>query len=201
MIEKRQQEVDDESQGRVKHRNVADIVQMESPSQAARASTYCDRINSAADPKILNLRPPTAVGPPLTLYHPIFSRFLEILSAAHYHCPPEILPIAIRLCRLAGVHFENGRERLDAMQPLLAEALGHESKMVTITGADAGSFLSVVCDGVPAVVWEYRDRIGDGTNDAYIQGSLTWAKLWAEPVRRRPRAFSIPTSHWIAFRP
>ncbi|CAB4487973.1 unnamed protein product [Rhizophagus irregularis] len=167
-----------------KDENVKEICKMPCPSTSASPGKWkkCNK-----NPlKIYNLRPPECSGPPVSLYHPVFSQFLlnyrnnelEILLK-HY---TEVL----NLCNVAGQIYQNESDRQHALRPFFTSLFDGIQPISIVT--DNGSIDDYVLlidntvfeeKAVP-ILWEYKNEIGTERKDPSIQGRCGYAKYWAQ---------------------
>lgn len=90
--------------------------------------------------------------------------------------------IAKEACAVAGKKFKDEEARQNALQPLFDKVLGPTQTKSRVPGAEADAILYVSGSSAPVIVWQYKNEMGSGNEDVYIQGTLTSAKFWASDV-------------------
>lgn len=130
-------------------------------------------------------RPSSTTGPPITIYHPVFSDFVGLISSEDKELSPRDVKAARQLMDAGAQFFESEAKRFRVIQPYLNVLLGDH-----LTGApgpyqchpDGVLFIAQGNSDllVPVLVFELKNEMGAGGSDATTQGSFSWRKLWAE---------------------
>ncbi|CAG8602742.1 13351_t:CDS:2 [Rhizophagus irregularis] len=129
---------------------------------------------------------PECSGPPVSLYHPVFSQFLlnyrnnELeISLKHY---TEVL----NLCNVAGQIYQNESDRQHALRPFFTSLFDgiQPISIVTDNGSIDDDVLlidnTVFEEKAVPILWEYKNEIGTEGKDPSIQGRCGYAKYWAQ---------------------
>ncbi|KAG8946281.1 hypothetical protein FRC04_011911 [Tulasnella sp. 424] len=151
------------------------------PSDAAKLPA----LSAAQDAYPMKIgRPFDKTGPPVSIYHSVFSAFQANIQNPQFKPKPNDVVAAFDLIQAASRVYPSEDDRLKQMKPLLSDLLSH-----LIGGLAAGD--KIRPDGVvmlhidqvgdiPLLVMEAKNEIGTVGSDPDIQGSFAFRKLWAE---------------------
>ena len=146
-------------------------------------------------PFILNGRPASASGPPITIYDPIFARFADGIESNIAPAAEDIAfvhELSGSMCSL----FDDEKTRRDSLQVLLSNYL--DKTIVNYgfgnTRATDGSIMFTKgAFEVPLMSIEVKQEFGLGRECAYIQSTLYYLefikKLWSKKVASRLPVF------------
>jgi hypothetical protein len=156
------------------------INSMHGPSSAAKPKAF-RKHNGDPDPLILNLRPSRARGPPITLFHEVFNKFLQDSTNSTVSTSSKRLESIVKFMDAAAALYPNENARQHAIRPFLEDLIG--CKFISIQ-TDNGAHIddvSSVNEFCPLMA-EYKHEIGTGGTDGTIQVSFGHAK-WAAQQR------------------
>lgn len=128
-------------------------------------------------------RPFEETGPPVSTYHPIFSKFQAGIQDPNFEPKPEDVATAFDLIEIAAKVYPSEDDRVKDMTVLLGDLLD-----CLIGGHAPGDKLRP--DGVvwhrinrvavPLLVMEAKNEIGTGGSDPDIESSFSFRKLWTD---------------------
>ncbi|KAG8694312.1 hypothetical protein FRC11_002276, partial [Ceratobasidium sp. 423] len=144
-------------------------------SNAAKPADFYEQQQSTRK-HILIGRPVDHTGPPITLYHPVFGRFLrnlqsvEPLSAVAYSNVADYFHISQAL-----YSEEDGRD--DKSRTPLATVLGGVLSKVWVRGAQPDG-ANPTDDSAWCIIMEMKNEIGSGACDPSIQAAQSYTQCW-----------------------
>ncbi|RVD82678.1 uncharacterized protein DFL_007096 [Arthrobotrys flagrans] len=103
--------------------NTKKINSIPGPSSAARPKAF-RKYNGGPNPAILNLRPSDARGPPITLFHEVFGKFLQNLNNQTISATSERFGKVVEFMNTATNTYEKENARQVEMRPLFEELIG-----------------------------------------------------------------------------
>ena len=156
------------------------VLKLDNPSSVAEHREF---LKMQQDVVILNHRPPHCVGPPIFLYHEIFSKFLddytnEELELQTGHCAWTIELIEI-MAKVYDIEDSRLREFRDHMISLTGQFSTAENEYKSKSD---GILQTTTTSGQIGfrVILEMKNEIGTGRSDPTIQAALSYAKYWAQ---------------------
>ncbi|KIO17611.1 hypothetical protein M407DRAFT_38925, partial [Tulasnella calospora MUT 4182] len=126
-------------------------------------------------------RPFGTIGPPISIYHPIFSRFQTLIQGDGFDPLPEDVVAAFDLMEAAADFYETEAHRLNAITPCLAKLLAR--KFHGTSGFDGVTFSETAAKDIPLLVMEAKNEVGTGGSDPYLHAAFSYRKLWVEGSR------------------
>ncbi|CAG8797757.1 2770_t:CDS:2, partial [Gigaspora rosea] len=136
---------------------------------------------------ILNGRPFENTGPPITLYHIIFSQFLGDLSNANIEIPSDFLLWIDDLIYAATDSYVEEEDRNQKMRIMFLDKLGTVSVIEYGQGRmkckSDGVFTSTTnIDLITAYlgIFKGKNEIGTGGSDPTIQGAIYFRDYWSQ---------------------
>ncbi|CAJ0866254.1 1085_t:CDS:2, partial [Entrophospora sp. SA101] len=146
---------------REQDRNIEEIYNMPCPSAASNPKAWkeCNE-----DPiKIFNLRPPECCGLPVSLFHPVFGKFLADYHNDELPIPKRRYKQISKLEKIVGQIYQNETKRQKALRPFFA-FLFNGIRPVTDNGAIVDDVLLTdntdFGEKAAPVIWEYKNEIG-----------------------------------------
>lgn len=162
----------------------ARIAEWPSVSTAANPSDFANlNIDENGQHTILNMRPPSATGPPITLFHPVFAEFLQNFKDTK-PASPQILKMIPKFAAAAGGIYGSENARRDTLGPLFGDLTGTTAtvlKEVTVPGGQIDA--AVVSDGCLLWVEEWKNELCSTNSDATMQAAICYSKFWGHSVR------------------
>ncbi|KIO16990.1 hypothetical protein M407DRAFT_229930 [Tulasnella calospora MUT 4182] len=125
-------------------------------------------------------RPFETTGPPIAIYHTVFSEFKTFVKSPD-PAPPKDVVTALNLMHAAAEVYRNEDARIKSIRPIIEDLLKRR-----MFGLPAGYSFNpdgvIWCDTalVPLLVMEAENEIGTGGSGPDIQGAFTVRKLWVE---------------------
>ncbi|KAG8912250.1 hypothetical protein FRC01_005201 [Tulasnella sp. 417] len=157
------------------------------PSDAAKHSVLL--VEQAIRPMQIG-RSLGTTGPPISIYHPIFSRFQTLVQGDDSDPVAEDVVAAWSLITAAADFYETEDDRLDSMNPYLTTLLGRRINGTYEMDAyrpDGVVFTEGIPMGIPLLVMEAENEIGAGERDPNFQAAFSYRKLWVERSRFKIR--------------
>lgn len=161
-----------------------------SPSEGAKHKNVMKDQKKANKHAIYNGRPPTLLGPPIVIGHPVFSLFKSVLSASLADKPLRSteLDVASDFRKLSLEVYDNDHERRKMIAKILTFAGQTAFKMSEVTPdrrafrpdglveirlspPGQGALLGVIC------FQELKNEIGEGGSDPIRQAELNYKHL------------------------
>ncbi|CAG8504006.1 10875_t:CDS:2 [Cetraspora pellucida] len=166
------------------NKNIMEICKMPCPSVAScpRKWEICN-INPL---KIFNLRPSDCRGPPVALFHPVFSQFLVDKCNCKLNVPADLYIRVSEFSKMVGQIYQDESKRQEALRPFFASLFDGFQPISFIT--DNGAIIDDVLltdntkfgEKAAPVIWEYKNEIGTSGKDLLIQAGCEFAKYWAQ---------------------
>jgi hypothetical protein len=103
----------------------ATIDSMPGPSSTAKPKAF-RKHNNGCEPLILNLRPSHARGPPITLFHEVFSKFLQDSMNITVPTSSKRLDTIVKFMDAATALYIDKNARQHAIRPFLEDLIGCE---------------------------------------------------------------------------
>lgn len=154
----------------------------------SHAATSTGLLVAQAESPILNGRPFSAVGPPITIYEPTFSTFRAMnegkmpveIGLDDYEVVKDFL---VRSSRI----YSKENLRQSAISTPLSSLL--RRVIVTITLADLTSNDGVIQENLGEnacllLLREIKNEVGSGNGDPSVQASFSYPRWWASPLVR-----------------
>jgi len=163
------------------------------PSKAAQNSELVANQNSTSPDAIFNGRPTTIEGPPLSIYHPIFSMFMReyLVPVDPASISAEDIVSASNLMAKSAGYYTDERDRLRNIGPALTHFLDIQwerafisearkwvpdgSKMVTCPLSESGILSPAT------LLFQLRNSVGDGHADPVEQAQHDHLLLCTSP--------------------
>ncbi|PVF97208.1 hypothetical protein CPB86DRAFT_786220 [Serendipita vermifera] len=138
---------------------------------------------------VANGRPIDTTGPPIDIYHPVFSEFRNKLSDRDIQIPAEYLLTVYQLMTASSAFYPLAKDRETAVRPLLSTLL---ELIVQITLANKttndGSIITSLKNAVALrLVLELKNEMSTGKLDVYFQGCYSYRKFWVDEIGRHFR--------------
>ncbi|KIO17350.1 hypothetical protein M407DRAFT_85083 [Tulasnella calospora MUT 4182] len=143
-------------------------------------------------------RPFETTGPPISIYHTVFSEFKTHIEAPNA-APPEDVVTAFHLIQAAAKVYPNENARLRSIRPFIEKLL---KRLVPRLPAgysfdpDGVALYDAPVGLVPLLVMEAKNDIGAGGSDPDVQGAFSFRKMWAEedsPISEVPNVCCCPS--------
>ncbi|KAG8891180.1 hypothetical protein FRC01_014852, partial [Tulasnella sp. 417] len=150
------------------------------PSEAAKASDVASE--QRKHPMAIG-RPFETTGPPIFIYHTVFSDFKALMEGPDA-APPQDVVTAFSLIQAAATVYPSEDDHLNAMRPFIEALLDRSFVRLPDSGQSFdpdGLILGRTTAGlVPLLVMEAENEIAPGGRDPDIQGAFSFRKLWVE---------------------
>ena len=164
--------------------NVEEIRNMPCPSTSACPKNWEEYNNNPL--KIYNLRPPKCRGPPVTLFHPVFSQFLSDYANCELIDSDKRYVEVLKFSEIVGQIYEDKSLRQKALRPFFTSLFDGIQPISFLT--DNGAIIDDVLftdnrefgeKAIP-IIWEYKNEIGTGGKDPSIQGGCGYfTETWS----------------------
>jgi hypothetical protein len=153
-----------------------------SPRQAAKPLNVGKTQRGYNSCAIYNGRPLGLTGPPIQIYHPVFTTFIKDSLDATAELTHELLDVAVKLVNVSVAHYINEDQRRKA----LVEVLGPADYIPTLSSEfTLGSGINSTHAGegqqVPFQILELKNEIGAGGSDPITQAEFAYAKIFSAP--------------------
>ncbi|KAG8919999.1 hypothetical protein FRC01_000985 [Tulasnella sp. 417] len=145
-----------------------------SPSEAAKHSNLA--VEQEKRPMKIG-RPYETTGLPVSLYHPIFSRFQRLILDQDPDLSAKDLSTAFQLIYDAAAVYKTEADRLSAMISHFNALLGHEMYRVTAPYSSAPDGV-IFHSNTPLLVMEATNEVGTDESDPDLQGAFSYRKGW-----------------------
>ncbi|KIO31818.1 hypothetical protein M407DRAFT_58480, partial [Tulasnella calospora MUT 4182] len=140
-------------------------------------------------------RPFETTGPPISIYHTVFSEFKTLIEAPNA-APPEDVVTAFHLIQAAAKVYPNETARLRSLRPLIEVLLKHQIPRLPagyLCAPDGVALYDSPVGLVPLLVMEAKNEIGAGGSDPDIQGAFSFRKMWVEEDSPVPNVCCCPS--------
>ena len=141
---------------------------------------------------VLNGRPYNNCGPPIQLFHPVFSSFETAMESASPLVADAHLYDTVRLfCQAAAQLYDTKDKRSDAIQQYLAALLGRAFIIVEAPSVKSDAVVLQSCGSSTAylVILDLANEIGMGHADPCYRAGLAYRKYWADESRKWHKLF------------
>ncbi|PVF94056.1 hypothetical protein CPB86DRAFT_876678 [Serendipita vermifera] len=180
----------------IQNTNTRVIGSMPGPSSAAKPKAF-RKHNDGPNPIILNLRPSHACGPPITLFHEVFNKFLQDSTNLAVSTSSTRFETIVKFMNVATALYIDEKARQSAVRPLLEDLIGCKFIKIETDNAARIDDVSSVNEFCPLMA-EYKHEIGTGGTDGTIQVSFDHAKWAAQHRMRNFREYSCLPSILLA---
>jgi hypothetical protein len=127
------------------------------------------------------------IGPPIEIFHPVFSHFLDDLSNLNLEVPQDILNATRDLMKKSTAIYPSERSRQVALDKAFSNAISFGCSQIVnldLTSPDAVALLNIgppVNESVPLLVKEDKKMMGEGGCDPTLQVTMSVGRLWSQP--------------------
>ncbi|KAH8813897.1 hypothetical protein DL96DRAFT_1535489 [Flagelloscypha sp. PMI_526] len=132
------------------------------------------------------------IAPPIQLYHPVFSHFLEDLANPNLEVDPDTLQATLGLMETVSGVYEDEDILSEDLRPMLQKLFG--TKVLSIFNQDESSPDGAVLSekNIAKVLSEWQPTLGD-VDDITTQLSLTMLRYWAQEADQYFKRSCCPT--------
>lgn len=162
-----------------------------SPSDGAKVTNFGSEQEKGP---VLNGRPFYNRGPPIAIFHPVFSRFLQLIRRdlreleAHNCIPQTFVNSVHKFLLVSSKVYKKEHDRRHALEPILEELLAMEDAVANADSSCSDSQQSFRAQGqrLVSLLWELKNEIGAGGCCPVVQSSLSYRKYAVDPKVRVP---------------
>lgn len=132
---------------------------------------------------ILNGRPPNCVGPPIFLYHEVFSKFSSDFNNENLDLSNGLCAWTSELIETMANEHINEDSRKNAFINHITEFIGKllEVRIEDGSSNDGMLLIETACgENGLRIIHEIKNEIGEGGSDPTIQATLSYSKYWAQ---------------------
>lgn len=168
--------------------NIADRARSrESPSAGATSSCCFETQDSRRPDAIYNFRPVQLSVPPVTIYHPVFADFLDLIEEEPEDFLPEELDQAQHLITAATDYYKTEEQRRDALEDMASavharilsrKTFEFTSRKLTLDGAVCAAKTPNGFNTVSAIT-VVKNEVGDGKSDPLAQAECAYVAIYS----------------------
>ncbi|KAH9948020.1 hypothetical protein B0H21DRAFT_735808 [Amylocystis lapponica] len=175
-----------ESSAQLRREHIATAAKMrKSPSTGAHTADRIVTQNPTRVDAVYNYRPIDLAPPPITLYHPVFAKFLQLMAEPQEFTKEELIR-AHSFVTLAVAYYRDEATRRETLYCDMSTAI-HES--ILVLGPDGVVSSEETLDGFSPVtaIHEVKLEIGDGGCDPLAQGECDYVAIYSSNEARLVR--------------
>ncbi|PCH44003.1 hypothetical protein WOLCODRAFT_154047 [Wolfiporia cocos MD-104 SS10] len=165
-----------------RERLLAGLKKLPAPSDAGRTS-YVQKLARETQPWLKAGRPFGVIGPLVSIYHPVFANFLDLLACPDNRLDPDVLVKTQQLVEASSMFYPNEGVRQHEINRQLSDFLGTNIAPMTLSDRSGNDGLvSVRCPKInqkaAPVFLEYKAEADRVSTEPCMQAAFGYAKYY-----------------------